>query len=81
MTPISQHQDQSRDYRPAPRNHLILILENEAGKGYSYLLLDPQISRQLLKKCSESKGEKKINPNESKKFKELLDVPIKLELN
>lgn len=43
------------------KDHLILILENEAGKGYSYLLLDPQISIQLLKKCSESKGEKKIN--------------------
>lgn len=43
------------------KDHLVLILEDESGRGYSYLLLDSALSEQLLSKCGESNGEKKIN--------------------
>jgi hypothetical protein len=43
------------------KDHLALILENEADQGYSYLLLDSLLSKKLLNKCSESNREKKIN--------------------
>jgi hypothetical protein len=45
------------------KDHLVLILENEEqrGRGYSFLLLDPSSSKELLKRCGESNGEKKIN--------------------
>ena len=45
------------------KDHLVLILENEEqrGQGYSFLLLDPSSSKELLKRCGKSNGEKKIN--------------------
>lgn len=43
------------------QDHLALIMENEDRQRFSYLLLDSQESGELFKKCSESKGEKKIN--------------------
>jgi len=43
------------------KDHLGLIMENEDGQGFSYLLLDSQESLELFKRCSESNGEKKIN--------------------
>jgi len=44
-----------------PEDCLALILENEDGKSYSYLLLDAEESITLFDKCSVSKREKKIN--------------------
>jgi len=53
------------------KDHLVLILENEVGQGYSYLLLNPQQSKELLKNCSESNGEKKINMRMYETYREV----------
>jgi hypothetical protein len=53
------------------KDHLVLILENEEGPGYSYLLLDPSLSKELLKRCGESNGDKKLNMRMYMNYKEV----------
>lgn len=43
------------------KDHLALIMENEDGQGFSYVMLDSKESFELFKRCSESDGQKKIN--------------------
>jgi len=42
-------------------DYLGLIMENESGDGYSYILLNSEESKILFGRCSESNDEKKIN--------------------
>lgn len=44
-----------------PQHYLALIMENEDGRSYSFILLDSRDVRVLLDRCGESDGHKKIN--------------------
>jgi hypothetical protein len=66
----SFHNDQSRWFWGVGKtywqnwedtDYLALILKNEIGASYSYILLDSSEAKKLFNFCSESSGEKKIN--------------------